>query len=197
MLWVSRHAPALPHSHTYPQAHTPLPTSNMLRLRFPPQTEGLKGYKVQISSLSLLAKVHLSVHHSSLQAIWLYLFINPTRYLFIAAILFHKVFAEAQTHWHTNTHLFRSGVRLNLGHGFFWNYWMQGGSDAMQADDVRGNWEITTKRESPWISPLLKCLLILLSREKITARQCKGPVYGLLSNVWLHLLCAIEITEKL
>ena len=71
---------------------------------FPPQTEELKGYKVQISSLSQLARVHLSVHHASLQAIGLYLFINPPHPLFIAAILFHKVFAEAYTFWHTHAH---------------------------------------------------------------------------------------------
>lgn len=75
----------------------------------PPKTEGLKGYKVQISSLSQLARVHLSVYHSCLQAICLYLFINPSQSLFIAAILFHKVFAEAQICRHT--HIFWAPVQ--------------------------------------------------------------------------------------
>lgn len=36
----------------------------------------------------------------------------------------------------------------------------------MQTDDMRGNWEINTKKESPRVLPALKCSLSLFSREE-------------------------------
>lgn len=59
--WVSRHALV----HTYSSSPTLLPARNMLRWHStpnPPRLRSLKGYKVQISSPSLLAGfIHLSI----------------------------------------------------------------------------------------------------------------------------------------
>lgn len=121
----------LPKTHTHTHTSASASASNMLRQRFPPTGRGMKGYKVQISSLSCLAKVHLSVRQSSLQAIRLYLFINPTHSLFIAAILFHKV-SDVPTHKQAPSlffffFLFFSSVCSEIesqGRGVSWNYWM-------------------------------------------------------------------------
>lgn len=67
----------------------------------------------------------------------------------------------------------------------------------MQTDDMRGNREINTKKESPRVLPVLKCSISLFSREEKTACQFKSPVYGLPSILWLHLLSAIEVCDKL
>lgn len=178
---------------------------------FPPQTEGLKGYKVQISSLSQLAKVHLSVHHSSLQAICLYLFINPNRSLFIAVILFHKVFAEAQTCWHTHTHTNTNTRTLTHKHAPFkhqykiasrlWHFLkllnvLRKWCDA--SGDMRGTWEINTKKKSPRVLPVLKCSLSLFSREEKQHANLKAlfmdfhQIYGFIYYLQLRSVTNYE-----
>lgn len=63
----------------------------------------------------------------------------------------------------------------------------------MQTDDMRGNWEINTKKESESLSlTSVKVLPIIIQHKGKTACQFKSPVYGLPSNLWLHLLSAMR-----
>lgn len=67
-----------------------------MALPSPYRLAGLKGYKVQISSASLLAEVHPSFHHLRLQAVRVCLCLNPTYSLFTAAILLQRRCAEVE-----------------------------------------------------------------------------------------------------
>lgn len=174
------------------RTHITLPASNMLRWCFPPQTKGLKGYKVQISSISLLAKVCQSVHHPVYkQSDSIYSQIPLTFY-------------SLQPFCFT-----RSSQRFR--------YRMRAFSDPDWILAVASSKIIERAKEAMWyklmlreeiekeiqnrISPSVasfKVLFVIIQHgEKITACQSKHPIYGLTSNLWLHLLSANEVCRKL
>lgn len=73
----------------------------------------------------------------------------------------------------------------------------------MQTDDMRGNWEINTKKESPWVLPVLRCSLSLFSTEEKQRANLKAvfmdfhQIYGFIYYLQLRSVTTMREHDQM